>query len=168
MTHRHCIAVVIGLAISLGAFAGTPCCAEQDFQGVGQSPEGVKIQLVEVVRTSPEDIRVVWTLKNTTQKRQVLTLGNGASASDVYKLAWDANLLDSAGRLKFKVAKDNKGHLIAAVHKPVMGAKGIVLDAGKTMTTWAKFIAPEKTQKVTVNLPGAPLPWENVEVMSLR
>src|SRR6478672_6959311 len=65
-------AALLGAA-SLAVFAATPCCDEEDFRGVGQSPDGVKIQLTEVKRTSPEDIRVTWTLKNTTQKPQLLT-----------------------------------------------------------------------------------------------
>jgi hypothetical protein len=159
------IATLASLAfIAMPALAAQPCCEEEDFQGVGQSPEGVKIQLVEVKRTSPQDIRVVWTLKNTTKSAQVLTKGQGASWSDKYKLAYDAVLIDPDGRLRIKVAKDTKGNLVAAEHHPEMRAHGIVLGAGKTMTTWAKFIAPPSTTKVTVQLPGASLPWENVAV----
>jgi hypothetical protein len=162
--HLFAAALTTALFTSFSTFAAEPCCSEQDFQGVGQSPEGVKIQLVEVARTSPEDIRVTWTLKNTTQKPQVLTLGNGGAWRDAYKLSWDAHLLDSAGRLKMNVAKDTKGNVVAAKHAPDLRSKGIVLGPGKTLTTWAKFIAPEKTTKVSVDLPGASMPWENVAV----
>lgn len=155
--------LLLGTA-SLAAFAATPCCEEQDFRGVGKSPEGVKIQLTEVKRTSPNDIRVTWTLKNTTQKRQVLTDGNGGSTSDKYKLTGNANLIDAAGRVRMKVATDTRGNTIAAEHTPDVLAGGIVLGAGKTMTTWAKFIAPETTTAVSVDLPGATMPWENVAV----
>ncbi len=150
--------------LSLSLFAAPPCCDEQDFQGIGKSPEGIKIQLVEVKRTSPRDIRVLWTLKSTSKIPQLLTDGNGGSWSDAYKLSYDANLLDAAARLKIKVAKDDKGNLVAGKHTPDLRAGGIVLGAGKTLTTWAKFIAPEKTTKVTVELPGATMPWENVAV----
>ena len=156
-------ATLLGAA-SLAVFAATPCCDEEDFRGVGQSPDGVKIQLTEVKRTSPSDIRVTWTLKNPTQKPQLLTKGTGGAWSDKYKLAYDANLIDATGRVRMKVAKDNKGHLIAAEHTPDHRAGGIVLGAGKTMTTWAKFIAPETTSAVSVDLPGATMPWENVPV----
>jgi len=155
---------LVGIACAT-VLAATPCCEEQDFRGVGQSPDGVKIQLTEVKRTSPEDIRVTWTLKNTTQKPQLLTKGTGGSWGDKFKLSWDANLLDTASRLKIKVAKDTKGILIAAQHTPDHRAGGIVLGAGKTMTTWAKFIAPETTTAVAVDLPGATMPWENVAVV---
>jgi hypothetical protein len=158
------IAATLLGAASLAAFAATPCCEEEDFRGVGQSPEGVKIQLAEVKRTSPNDIRVTWTLKNTTQKPQLLTKGTGGSWADKYKLAYDANLLDAAARVRMKVAKDDKGRLIAAEHTPDHRAGGIVLGAGKTMTTWAKFIAPEATTAVSVDLPGATMPWENIAV----
>ena len=157
------ITTLLGAA-SLAVFAAAPCCEEEDFRGVGQAPDGVKIQLTEVKRISPNDIRVTWTLKNTTQKAQLLTKGTGGSWSDKYKLAYDANLTDAAVRVRMKVAKDNKGHLLAAEHTPDHRAGGIVLGAGKTMTTWAKFIAPETTTAVSVDLPGATLPWENVAV----
>jgi hypothetical protein len=151
-------------AASVAVFAATPCCEEEDFQGVGQSPDGVKIQLTEVTRISPHDIRVTWTLKNTTQKPQLLTKGTGGSWSDKYKLAYDANLTDVKARVRMKVAKDDKGNLLAAAHIPDHRAGGIVLGAGKTMTTWAKFIAPETTTAVSVDLPGATMPWENIVV----
>lgn len=163
-TRTRIIAVGLACTLPAVAFAAPPCCDEEDFQGVGQNPEGVKIQLVEVKRTSPQDIRVVWSLKNTTKSPQVLTMGNGASWSDKYKLAYDAVLIDPDGRLRIKVARDDKGHLVAAEHHPDSHARGIVLGAGKSMTTWAKFIAPESTTKVSVQLPGATMPWENVEV----
>ena len=152
-------------AIGYPALAANACCEEQEFRGVGVSPDGVKIQLVEVKRVSPEDIRVTWALRNTSDKPQVLTLGQGASWSDKFKLAYDANLLDSGSRLKIKVAKDQKGDLVAASHQPDMRAKGIVLGPGKTLTTWAKFIAPERVKRVSVDLPGATMPWEGVEVV---
>lgn len=153
------------LLTSALVYAAPPCCEEQNFLGVGKSPEGVKIQLVEVARTSPEDIRVTWTLKNTTATPQVLTNGTGGSWGDRYKLAWNANLLDAAGRKKFNVAKDTDGKLVSATHQPDHRAGGIVLGAGKSITTWAKFIAPPTTTKVSVDLPGATMPWENVAVM---
>jgi len=151
-------------AASLTVFAAAPCCEEEDFRGVGQSPDGVKIQLTEVTRISPQDIRVTWTLKNTTQKPQLLTKGTGGSWADKWKLAYDANLTDVKARVRMKVTKDNNGLLLAAEHTPDHRAGGIVLGAGKTMTTWAKFIAPETTTAVSVDLPGATMPWENVAV----
>lgn len=141
-----------------------PCCSEQEFRGVGQSPDGVRIQLVEVIRTSPDDIRVTWTIRNTTDKWQVLTKGNGGSSSDAYKLAWAGSLTDAAGRLLIKVAKDSQGHTLAAKHDPDLRAGGITLGPGKTLTTWAKFVAPEKVVTVSVDLPGSTMPWENVAV----
>ena len=164
MKIAHSMTATLLGAASLTVFAAAPCCEEEDFRGVGQSPDGVKIQLTEVKRISPDDIRVTWTLKNTTQKPQLLTKGTGAAWADKYKLAYDANLIDAAARLRMKVAKDNKGHLIAAEHTPDHRAGGIVLGPGKTITTWAKFVAPENTTMVSVDLPGATMPWENVAV----
>ena len=164
---RICNALVAAIAAVLvvPVFAAGPCCDEQDFQGIGQSPEGIKIQLVEVKRTSPKDVQVTWTLRNTTSKPQVLTKGTGAAWSDPFKLSYDANLLDPAGRLKIKVAKaTGGGGLIAARHAPDHRAGGIVVGAGKTITTWAKFVVPESATRVSVDLPGATKPWENVPI----
>ena len=166
MKIAYAIAATMLGAVSLAAVAAPPCCAEEDFRGVGQSPDGVRIQLTEVRRISPNDIRVAWTLTNTTRKPQLLTKGNGGAWSDKYKLAYDAKLTDATARVLMKVAKDDKGHLLAAEHGPDLRAGGIVLGAGKTITTWAKFIAPPTTSVVSVDLPGATMPWENVAVMN--
>ncbi|MDQ2979337.1 MAG: hypothetical protein M3R62_08955 [Acidobacteriota bacterium] len=150
-------------AASVAAFAATPCCEEQDFRGIGAgvSPAGVKIQLTEVKRISPHDIRVTWTFKNTSKQPQILAKTDGAL--DNYKLSHGANLIDAAGRVRMKVAKDTGGHILAAEHKPYQRSL-IVLDAGQTLTTWAKFVVPETTTAVSVDLPGATMPWENVAV----
>ena len=151
-------------SVSLVALAAPPCCEEEDFRGVGQSPEGVKIQLTEVKRVNPTDIRVTWTIKNTSGKPQVLTKGNGGSTSDKYKLVSEASLIDAVGRVRMDVAKDTRGDIIAAEHTPDILAGGIVLGPGKSMTTWAKFYAPASTSAVSVDLPGATMPWENIAI----
>jgi hypothetical protein len=164
MKIAHGITAALFGAVSLAAQSATPCCEEEDFRGVGQSPDGVKIQLVEVKRISPEDLRVTWTLRNTSTKPQLLTKGTGGSWGDKFKLSWDAKLTDASARKLMKVARGDKGTLLAAEHIPDHRAGGIVLGAGKSMTTWAKFIAPESTTAVSVDLPGATMPWENVAV----
>ena len=148
------------------AFAVQPWCGEQAFQGVGlpdQSPSGVMIQLVEVKRISPTDVRATWTLRNTTKTKQRLTKG-GSGWSDGYHLAWDAELLDPAARVKYAVVKDKEGTPLAGKHPPAGPTSGIVLGAGRTMTTWATFSVPAEMQKVTVMLPGASTPFDDVAI----
>lgn len=162
---RLCATIMAALVITASLAAeAAPCCEEQEFRGVGQNPDGVRIQLTEVKRVSPSDVRVTWTVRNTTAKPQLLTKGTGAAWADKYKLAYDANLIDTVARVRMKVAKDNKGHLIAAEHTPDHRAGGIVVGPGQTLTTWAKFIVPETARAVSVDLPGATMPWENVPV----
>ena len=91
-----------------------------------------------------------------------LTKG-GSGWSDGYHLAYDASLQDMAARVKFAVAKDTEGTPLAG-KQPTVPYKGIWLKAGKTMTTWAKFIVPTSTTTVDVTLPGASMPWNNVQI----
>ncbi len=153
-------------AVDRPAFAIAPCCSEQDFQGVGladQMPTGVKIQLVEVKRISPTEVRTTWTLHNTTKTRQRLTKG-GSGWSDGYHLAYDAEMLDPSTRVKYTVTKDKGGTPLAGKHPPAGPISGIVLGAGRTLTTWATFSVPAAVHAVTVELPGASQPFDNVAI----
>lgn len=147
------------------AFAITPCCGEEAFQGVGVPADGVMIQLVEIKRISPTEVRATWTLHNTTKASQRLTKG-GSGWSDGYHLAYDAELLDPLERVKYPVTKDKEGTPLAGKHPLAGPISGIVLGAGRTMTTWATFSVPAAVQKVTVDLPGASMPWDNVAITS--
>ena len=172
MKRLAAIAVAAGVSLVLAvvmanqpAFAGTPCCAEEGFQGVQVPTDGVVIQLVEIKRISPTEVRATWTLRNTTKSSQRLTKG-GSGWSDGYHLAYDAELLDPSERVKYPVTKDKDGTPLAGKHPPAGPISGIVLGAGRTMTTWATFSVPATVQKVTVDLPGASMPWDNVAITS--
>lgn len=148
------------------ASALTPCCTEEAFQGVGVPADGVVIQRVDIKRISPSEVRATRTLRNTTKASQRLTKG-GSGWSDGFHLAYDAELLDPLERMKYPVTKYKEGAPLAGKHHPPAGpASDIVLGAGKTMTTWATFSVPAAVQKVTVDLPGASLPWDNVAITS--
>jgi len=148
---------------SLPVLATDPCCGEQEFQGVDVATEDVVIQLVELKRVSPDEVQATWTLRNKSKQERRLTKG-GSGWSDGYHLAYDASLQDMGARVKFPVAKDTGGTPLAGKHPTAGPTRGIWLKAGKTMTTWAKFLVPASTTTVNVTLPGAATPWNNVKI----
>jgi hypothetical protein len=138
----------------------SPCCAAVNFQTF--NPQDVAIQLVSVERTGPDDITVTWQILNRSKAPQQFDKMAGLAA---YQLVWDAEVIDLASRTRFKVASDPKTRIpVAAKHDPPRASQGIGLEAGRTLTTWAKFLVPANVTKVTVSLPGAAKPWENVAI----
>jgi hypothetical protein len=126
------------------------------------NPQDVAIQLVSVERTGPDDITVTWQILNRSKTPQQFDKMAGLAA---YQLVWDAEVIDLASRTRFKVASDPKTRIpVAAKHDPPRASQGVGLAAGRTLTTWAKFIVPASVTKVTVTLPGAAQPWENVAI----
>ena len=142
--------------------AAQPCCGEAEFQGVDVASEDVVIELVELKRVGPDVVQATWTLRNKSKQDQRLTKG-GSGWSDGYHLAYDASLQDMSARVKFPVAKDSEGTPLAG-KQPTVPYKGIWLKAGKTTSTWAKFLVPASTTQVDVSLPGASAPWNNVAI----
>jgi len=148
-----------GLSIT-AVRAATPCCAAVSFQTF--NPKEVTIQLVEVKRTSPNDITVTWQIKNLTDKPIQFDRMQGLAS---YQLSSSASVLDLASRTKYGVAKESKTQTpVAAKHDPPRASQGLGLRAGATLETWAKFLVPANVSKVTVTLPGAAMPWENVAI----
>lgn len=122
----------------------------------------VAIQLVEVKRTGPDNITVTWQILNRSKTPQHFKKMNGQAG---YQLVWDAEVLDLASRTRYKVARDTKTQIpVAAKHEPARASQGLSLDGGKTLVTWAKVLVPASVTKVTVTLPGAAQPWENVTI----
>jgi hypothetical protein len=137
-----------------------PCCAIVTFQTF--NPQDVAIQLVSVKRTGTDDITVTWQILNKSKTTQQFAKMAGHAA---YQLVWDAEVIDMASRTRFKVASDPKTRIpVAAKHTPARASQGLALEAGKTLATWAKFLVPASVTKVTVSLPGAAQPWENVAI----
>ena len=138
----------------------SPCCAAVNFQTF--NPQDVAIQLVSVARTGPDDITVTWQILNRSKTPQQFDKMAGLAA---FQLVWDAEVIDLASRTRFKVASDPKTRIpVAAKHDPPRASQGVGLAAGRTLTTWAKFLVPSGVTKVTVSLPGAAKPWENVTI----
>jgi hypothetical protein len=154
--------VVLGLSAQ-PVFAQTdpsPCCAVANFQTF--NAQDVAIQLVSVERTGPDDITVTWQILNRSRTPQQFDKMAGLAA---YQLVWDAEVIDLASRTRFKVASDPKTRIpVAAKHDPPRASQGVGLAAGRTLTTWAKFLVPANVTKVTVTLPGAARPWDSVTI----
>ena len=137
-----------------------PCCAAVTFQTF--NPQDVAIQLVSVKRTGTDDITVTWQILNRSKTAQQFDKMNGVAA---FQLVWDAEVIDLASRTRFKVASDPKTRTpVAAKHEPPRASQGVALQAERTLVTWAKFLVPANVTKVTVSLPGAAKPWENVPI----
>jgi hypothetical protein len=138
----------------------SPCCAAVTFQTF--NPQDVAIQLVSVKRTGTDDITVTWQILNKSKMPQQFQKMAGVAA---YQLVWDTEVVDFASRTRFKVASDPKTRTpFAAKHAPARLSQGLALDAGKTLVTWAKFLVPGSVTTVTVSLPAAAQPWENVAI----
>jgi len=141
----------------------SPCCAAATFQTFNS--QDVAIQLVSVVRTGPDDVTVTWQILNRSNTAQQFDKMAGLAS---YQLVWDAEVMDLASRTRFKIASDPKTRIpVAAKHDPPRASQGVALAAGRTLTTWAKFVVPATVTTVTVSLPGAAKPWENVAITSL-
>ena len=137
-----------------------PCCNIVTFQTF--NPQDVAIQLVSVTRTGTDDITVTWQILNRSKTPQQFDKMAGVAA---YQLVWDAEVIDLGSRTRFKVASDPKTRIpVAAKHEPPRASQGLGLAAGRTLVRWAKFLVPAGVTKVTVSLPGAAKPWENVAI----
>lgn len=141
--------------------SATPCCAMVNFQTF--NPQDVAIQLVSVKRTGANDITVTWQILNRSKTAQQFDKMAGVAA---YQLVWDAEVIDLASRTRFKVASDPRTRTpVAAKHEPARASQGLGLEAGRTLVTWAKFLVPGSVSTVTVSLPGAAKPWENIAII---
>src|SRR6185295_10298820 len=76
--------------------AEEPCCAAVNFQTF--NPKEVQIQLVEVKRTSPNDITVTWQILNHTNMPVQFEKMSGLAS---YQLSSAAEVLDLATRTKY-------------------------------------------------------------------
>jgi hypothetical protein len=151
--------IVVLAALGQPVFASEPCCNAVGFQTFDVND--VAIQLVEVKRTGPDDITVKWQIQNKSKTPQKFDKMGGWAA---YQLVWDAQVLDLATRTKYPIAREEKTQTPVAGKYETTAARGIGLDQGKTLSTWAKFLVPASVTKVTVTLPGASEPWENVAI----
>jgi hypothetical protein len=124
--------------------------------------EGVQVALLSVRRLSDGSLTVKWEYRNTTnQPKKLGESFEGMGSSEAYSLVWHAYLADSKNKVKYPVAKDDRGEPVAARHA---GRKVVVLGPGKSLSTWAKFISiPPDVKKISVFIPGAD-PFEDVEI----
>jgi hypothetical protein len=132
--------------------------------GVGDyEVDGVEVALLSVKRVSDGTLTVKWEYRNKAEKPEKLGESfKGMGWSEPFSLVYDAYLVDARNRMKYPVVKDTKGNLVAGKH----GGKGkvFVLEPGRTLVTWAKFIAvPPDVKKISVFIPGV-APFEDVPI----
>jgi hypothetical protein len=124
--------------------------------------EGVEVALLSVTRVADGTLTVKWEYRNKSDKpRKLGESFKGMGWSEGFSLVYDAYLVDARSRMKYPVVRDTKGNLVAGKHG---GRKVVVLEPGKTLGTWAKFIAvPADTRKISVFIPGV-APFEDVPI----
>ena len=127
----------------------------------GESAQGVDVALMEVTRTAPDVVIVKWEYRNKTDKPQQLASGS-KGWSDPYRLSINTYLLDEDTKTKFPVSRDDKRVPVAAGNG-APNQRTIDVPANKTVKTWAKYLVPAATKKVTVVIVGAD-PFEGVDV----
>lgn len=119
---------------------------------------GVEVTLLELKRTSGDTLTARWRYLNTNAESKALTKSSGWT--DAYRLAWDSYVIDGTTKKKYMVLTDSKNYPIAGKHE----GGDITIEAGKTLTTWAKYPAPpESVEKVSLFLPGVS-PFEDVPI----
>jgi len=127
----------------------------------GENAQGVDLALMEVTRTAPDVVIVKWEYRNKTDTPQQLASGS-KGWSDPYRLSINTYLLDEDTKTKIPVSRDDKRVPVAAGHG-APNQRAITVPGSKTLKTWAKYITPAATKKVTVVIVGAE-PFEDVEV----
>ena len=139
------------------AATGEPAIATSDYE-----VDGVKVALLSVQRVSDGTVTVKWQYSNDTDEPKRLGESfTGMGSSEAYSLAYHAYLTDVRDNMKYPVLKDTRGEPVAAKHA---AGKVVVLGPHKTLSSWAKFMAPPPgTTKVSVYIPGAQ-PFEDVPI----
>lgn len=124
---------------------------------------GVEVALLSVKRVSDGSLTVKWEYRNKTDSPK--KLGESFKSSDrnkPYCLVYNAYLVDARNKMKYPVAKDARGDLVAGKHG---GHKNVfVLAPRKTLETWAKSLAVHAgVRKISVFIPGVQ-PFEDVAI----
>ena len=112
---------------------------------------GVKVELLEAKRDSPEVVTVRWRYRNETSESRRLT-SQRTGWIDPYRLSLESYLLDEVKRIKYEVSRDTD-------RRPVASRNGqpnqyIVIRPKQTIEVWAKYIVPESVNSVTVSIEG--------------
>ena len=120
---------------------------------------GVEVELREVQRAQGDTLNVRWRYTNTTREDKVLATGLGWYTP--YKLAGDTFLVDRVNQKKYLVITDVERAPVASRYG---GDYEVVLDAGQTLNSWAKFPAPPPdVETISVYIPGV-MPFEEISI----
>jgi hypothetical protein len=100
--------------------------------------DGVEVALLSVKRISDGSLTVKWEYRDRTHEPKRLGESfDGMGSSEAYTLVWHAYLADSRNKIKYPMAKDQRGTPVAGRHGP---RKVVLVEPKQTMGTWAKFI----------------------------
>jgi hypothetical protein len=146
-----------------------PCCTlTTDIGGAGEvlgvrryGEEGVAVILTELKRTSGDTITARWQYCNGGNQRVRFEEKGCVGMGCTYTLAEEVHLLDGAMRTKHDVLRDRSNKAIAERYT----SDKLAVGPNRILDTWAKFQAPpESSTKVTVVIPGASEPFEDVPI----
>ena len=145
-----------------------PCCTlATEVGALGQalgvrayrSAQGVEVILTELKRTAGETVTARWQYCNGSAQVVRFEAKGCVGMGCTHTPAYGMELLDGATRTKYPMLKDTKNKLVADLHSP----DKLRVGPGQVFTTWAKFNAPpESSTKLTVHIPGATEPFEDV------
>ena len=122
---------------------------------------GVDVTLLEVKRSTGNDITVKWQYHNKTKQAKQLTKQR-TGWIDPYRLSSDSYLADPDGRIKYPVLKDTDRRPIASRN----GAPNqyITIGPNQTISVWARYgQVPENLTKISVFFDGV-APFEDVPI----
>jgi len=165
-TYPGAVCTLLLIALAVATFDGRTAAEDQAAaHAIATSSyevEGVEVALLSVRRISDGSITVKWEYRNTTDQPKKLGQSfEGMGSSEAYSLNWHAYLADARNKMKYPVAKDQRGDPVAGKHAP---GKVVLLGPKKTLGTWAKFISiPPEVKKISVFIPGVD-PFEDVDI----
>lgn len=150
------LSVVALAATGLGFQAAPPAAVLAS----GDHESGVKVELLEIARDSPQVITVRWRYRNeSTAARQLTKQRTGGI--DPYRLSIDTYLLDEQTKTKYPVSRDTDNHPVAS--RNGSPNQYIVIKPNATIEAWGKYFVPNMVETVTVAIDGV-VPFAGIKV----
>ncbi len=122
---------------------------------------GVDVTLLEVKRSTGNDITVKWQYHNKSKEAKRLTKDR-TGWIDPYRLSSDSYLADPNGRIKYPVLRDDD-------RRPIASRNGspnqyITIGPGQTISVWARYgQVPENVSRISIFIDGI-APFEDVSI----
>lgn len=163
LSTRVCSGLLLSGVLAVSSLLGSPSASGSSDKPLATAEHeagGVTVELLSVQRTGPDSVTVKWRYRNTTHEAKKLTKDR-TGWIDPYRLSSESYLLDEVKKVKYEVAKDTD-------RRPVASRNGspnqwIVVQPGKTIDVWAKYLVPDSVTKVTVAIDGV-APFEGISI----